>query len=185
MASRGIRIHDGRKPTLGCIRHGLHDCQHRHALENPNRENDMPHVSNSCCSPVNATEILYSVLPTSSSSLLSPPRHCQKVPIMSSAIAPLVGRFRRRVVRDVVGSVALGTVLAIGYWNFVHIPQFNEYDTYFKKVQAEIKEKEDSWRAALNQLPASPAPAAGSGSLGGTAERSSSREGVEEGGADE
>ncbi|TPX50991.1 hypothetical protein SeLEV6574_g00588 [Synchytrium endobioticum] len=80
---------------------------------------------------------------------------------MSSAIAPLVGRFRRRVVRDVVGSVALGTVLAIGYWNFVHIPQFNEYDTYFKKVQAEIKEKEDSWRAALNQLPASPAPAAG------------------------
>ena len=81
---------------------------------------------------------------------------------MSSAIAPLVGRFRRRVIRDVVGSVSLGTVLAIGFWNFVHIPEFKEYDNYFQKVQAEIKGKEDAWRASLNAQPAPPASTAAS-----------------------
>ncbi|TPX36198.1 hypothetical protein SmJEL517_g01491 [Synchytrium microbalum] len=68
---------------------------------------------------------------------------------MSSAIAPLVGRFRKRVIFDVVGSCTLGTVLAFGYWHFIHTPQFNDYDNYFKKVQAEIKEKEVAWRQSL------------------------------------
>ncbi|KNC96587.1 uncharacterized protein SPPG_08171 [Spizellomyces punctatus DAOM BR117] len=44
----------------------------------------------------------------------------------ASAIAPITGRFRRRVLRDLVGSIALGTGIAYYWWYNSHVPTMQE-----------------------------------------------------------
>ncbi|KAJ3103016.1 hypothetical protein HDU97_010454 [Phlyctochytrium planicorne] len=67
---------------------------------------------------------------------------------MTSAIAPIVGRFRSRVIRDLVGSITLGVGLGYTYWLGFHEPAVQQWKAYDAQVAAEIKPIHDAWRAA-------------------------------------
>ncbi|KAJ3122045.1 hypothetical protein HK100_012142 [Physocladia obscura] len=67
--------------------------------------------------------------------------------MMPSAIAPITNRFTRRVVRDIAGSITLGTAAAYGYWNYSHLPAIREWRAYDKIVMAETKLIHDAWYA--------------------------------------
>ncbi|KAJ3200565.1 hypothetical protein HDU67_002003, partial [Dinochytrium kinnereticum] len=70
---------------------------------------------------------------------------------MTSAIAPITGRFKGRVVRDLVLSITSGVALGYAYWYGSHEPAFKEWKAYDAKVAAEIKPVHDAWRAAQQQ----------------------------------
>ncbi|KAJ3180353.1 hypothetical protein HDU85_004058 [Gaertneriomyces sp. JEL0708] len=57
----------------------------------------------------------------------------------ASAIAPITGRFRHRVIRDIVGSVSLG--LGIGYWFWygVHMRDMKNWKDYDAQVRHEMQ----------------------------------------------
>ncbi|KAJ3026864.1 UNVERIFIED_CONTAM: hypothetical protein HDU68_004921 [Siphonaria sp. JEL0065] len=68
---------------------------------------------------------------------------------MPSAIAPITNRFSRRVTRDVIGSVTVGTFIAYSYWHFVHLPSIREWRAYDKVIMAETKAVHDAYYAEL------------------------------------
>ncbi|KAI8841292.1 hypothetical protein BC829DRAFT_371132 [Chytridium lagenaria] len=70
---------------------------------------------------------------------------------MTSAIAPIVGRFRNRVLRDLVLSISAGIGLGYGYWHFAHEPAFAQWKKYDAQVAAEIKPIHDAWRASQSK----------------------------------
>ncbi|KAI9334111.1 hypothetical protein BDR26DRAFT_585538 [Obelidium mucronatum] len=70
---------------------------------------------------------------------------------MASAIAPITNRFTRRVTRDVVGSLTVGTALAFIYWHKFHLPAIQEYRAWDKVVFAETKAIHDEYYAKLNK----------------------------------
>ncbi|KAJ3104670.1 hypothetical protein HDU96_008851 [Phlyctochytrium bullatum] len=70
---------------------------------------------------------------------------------MTSAIAPIVGRFRSRVIRDLVGSITLGIGFGYTFWIFYHEPSFKQWKKYDAEVAAEIKPIHDAWRASQNK----------------------------------
>ncbi|KAJ3068306.1 hypothetical protein HDU98_008490 [Podochytrium sp. JEL0797] len=69
---------------------------------------------------------------------------------MPSAIAPITGRFGRRVTRDIVGSLTVGISAGYYYWNYVHLPSIREWRAYDKIVMAETKQIHDAWAAEQN-----------------------------------
>ena len=68
---------------------------------------------------------------------------------MPSAIAPITGRFKYRIIRDLVASTSIGTVLAFAYWNNVTLPAQREWKQYHDKVQLETKQIHDDWKNSL------------------------------------
>ncbi|KAJ3382152.1 hypothetical protein HDU92_004914 [Lobulomyces angularis] len=54
------------------------------------------------------------------------------------AIAPITGRFRKRVIFDVVGSLTLGTVGAYWFWYGFHLPFMKKRLDYDAKVKQEM-----------------------------------------------
>jgi hypothetical protein len=68
------------------------------------------------------------------------------------AIAPLVGRFQKRVVRDVTGSIVLGTIGAFSFWHFVHLPKINMWKEYDLKVKAEMDLENKPYFDALAKI---------------------------------
>jgi hypothetical protein len=70
---------------------------------------------------------------------------------MAAAIPRITGRFKRRIVFDLVGSVALGTVVGVGYWNLYHLPAKKEWVAYETKVRAETREIHNAWFASQKQ----------------------------------
>ena len=63
----------------------------------------------------------------------------------ASAIAPISGRFRRKVLFDIVGSLSLGTAAAYTFWYYHHVPKMAEYKAYDEKVRAEIQAEYGEW----------------------------------------
>ena len=64
---------------------------------------------------------------------------------MVSAIAPLAGRFRRRVFRDVVGSLTVGVAGAYYFWYFHPIPSMEKWRAYDAAVATESKAEVSLW----------------------------------------
>ena len=58
----------------------------------------------------------------------------------ASAIAPITGRFKNRVIRDLIGSSVLGVSVGALYWYGYHEPAFKKYRAYDEKVMKEVKE---------------------------------------------
>lgn len=67
-----------------------------------------------------------------------------------SRIAPITGRFKNRVIRDVGGSVALGLILANAYWYGFSVPKFQNFAKYDAKVKAQAMEEEAAWISENN-----------------------------------
>lgn len=56
-----------------------------------------------------------------------------------SAIAPITGRFKSRVFRDIFASSILGTFFGYVWWYGFHVPAFKKFESYNAKVLEEIK----------------------------------------------
>ena len=54
------------------------------------------------------------------------------------AIAAYTGRFRNRIVRDVIGAVTLGTAVSWTWWNTVHVPSINKWRAHDAQVKKEL-----------------------------------------------
>ncbi|EIM21751.1 hypothetical protein E3Q22_03800 [Wallemia mellicola] len=55
------------------------------------------------------------------------------------SIAPITGKFRKSVIRDISVSLGLGTALGYAYWWGVHLPANSQRDQFYLKL---AKEKE-------------------------------------------
>ncbi|TPX64596.1 hypothetical protein SpCBS45565_g05757 [Spizellomyces sp. 'palustris'] len=74
----------------------------------------------------------------------------------ASALAPVTGRFRRRVLRDLVGSITLGTGIAYYWWYSSHVPIMQEscapkYKDYDHKVREEMLKEHGAWAIGPGQ----------------------------------
>ncbi|KAJ1561267.1 hypothetical protein HK405_004425 [Cladochytrium tenue] len=58
---------------------------------------------------------------------------------MPSAIAPITGRFRNRVVRDLVLSLSIGSAAGYAFWTLYHQPAINKYKAYDAYATEEIR----------------------------------------------
>jgi cytochrome c oxidase subunit 7 len=54
-----------------------------------------------------------------------------------ATIAPIVGKFRRTIIRDIAACLTVSTAFGYVFWQFEHVPKFNRIDNHFKKIQAE------------------------------------------------
>ncbi|KAI9022607.1 cytochrome c oxidase subunit 7A [Hyaloraphidium curvatum] len=59
-----------------------------------------------------------------------------------ATIAPIVGKFRRQIIRDISLCLATGTVGAYVFWYTEHVPKFNRIDGYYQRL-AEAKKAEN------------------------------------------
>ncbi|EGF81577.1 hypothetical protein BATDEDRAFT_87683 [Batrachochytrium dendrobatidis JAM81] len=64
---------------------------------------------------------------------------------MVSAIAPITGRFRGRIVRDIVVSISIGTVAAYTWWYTVSRPTMSKWKAHDAKVKIENIAERDAW----------------------------------------
>ena len=69
---------------------------------------------------------------------------------MVSAIAPITGRFRARVVRDIIGACSLGTVFACAWYYGESRPRFNKYREFNEKYKTESLAEEEKWMKENN-----------------------------------
>ncbi|KAI9335418.1 hypothetical protein DFJ73DRAFT_629429 [Zopfochytrium polystomum] len=67
---------------------------------------------------------------------------------MPSAIAPITGRFKSRVIRDLFISVPAGTAFGAWYWYGYHVPAIQKYKAYDAQVAADVKEIHDAFNAS-------------------------------------
>ena len=67
-----------------------------------------------------------------------------------SRIAPITGRFKNRVIRDVAGSVTVGLLLANAFWYGYTVPKFQTFTKYDAKVKAQAMEEEAAWISENN-----------------------------------
>lgn len=72
-------------------------------------------------------------------------------PIMPSVAAKITGRFARRVTRDVVGSITVGTICAYTWWHYSHLPKFSQWREHDLKVKEQMKELNASYYESLNK----------------------------------
>ncbi|EOQ99508.1 hypothetical protein E3P92_03257 [Wallemia ichthyophaga] len=56
---------------------------------------------------------------------------------MIGQIAPITGKFRKGVIRDISVSLGLGTALGYAYWHIFHIPKATRRDQFYLKLAAE------------------------------------------------
>jgi hypothetical protein len=68
----------------------------------------------------------------------------------ASAIAPITGRFRRRILRDLAGSLTVGTVLAFGWWYGHSRAKFEQYRVFNEANKARIVAEEEQWMKENN-----------------------------------
>ncbi|KAI8896835.1 hypothetical protein BC833DRAFT_596038 [Globomyces pollinis-pini] len=67
-----------------------------------------------------------------------------------SALAPITGRFKRRVVFDLVGSVTIGTGLAYLFWYSHVVPKFEGWRKFDAEVKAKAIAEEAEWMKETN-----------------------------------
>ncbi|KAJ3366368.1 hypothetical protein HDU91_001837, partial [Kappamyces sp. JEL0680] len=68
----------------------------------------------------------------------------------ASKIAPITGRFKNRVIRDVTGSVVLGSVLAFSFWYGYAQPKQRYFKEFDAKNKAKALEEEKAWMTENN-----------------------------------
>jgi cytochrome c oxidase subunit 7 len=51
-------------------------------------------------------------------------------------IAPITGKFRKQVVKDIAISLVLGAAGGAAWWNLYHIPKAAQRDAYYAKLEA-------------------------------------------------
>jgi len=54
-------------------------------------------------------------------------------------LAPIVGKYRRQITRDIVGSLSVAVVSGYAFWYLHHVPKFDQMDAYYRA----LKEKRD------------------------------------------
>ncbi|KAH6567822.1 hypothetical protein BASA50_006043 [Batrachochytrium salamandrivorans] len=64
---------------------------------------------------------------------------------MVSALAPITGRFRGRIVRDIVLSITIGTTIASVWWVTVSRPAFVKWREHDARVKLEYIAEKDAW----------------------------------------
>jgi hypothetical protein len=69
---------------------------------------------------------------------------------MVSAIAPITGRFRRRVYRDLVAAISFGGVLAFGWWYGHSRPKFEQYRVFNEANKKRLIAEEEQWMTENN-----------------------------------
>lgn len=67
-----------------------------------------------------------------------------------SAIAPITGRFRMRLKRDLVGSIGTGAAFAYLFWYGYHKPKMAMYLNFDAENKARILEEEKAWMTENN-----------------------------------
>ena len=72
--------------------------------------------------------------------------------MVASAIAPITGRFRTRLTRDLVGSISLGTVMAYYYWHKVHVPSMAKFRAHDAAVKVQVDAENAAFLAAQAQV---------------------------------
>ncbi len=75
-----------------------------------------------------------------------------------STIAPITGRFRSRIVRDLVGSITLGVALSYVWWHQFHLPAITKWRAFDKIAKAKIQEENAAFLAAQQQVVNESAP---------------------------
>ncbi|TPX65918.1 hypothetical protein SpCBS45565_g04812 [Spizellomyces sp. 'palustris'] len=66
----------------------------------------------------------------------------------ASAIAPITARFRKRIIRDLIGSTALGFGIGYYFWYGVHVRKMREIREYDQHVMEEVRREYGDWAAA-------------------------------------
>ncbi|KAF1804258.1 COX9, subunit VIIa of cytochrome c oxidase [Mucor lusitanicus] len=51
-------------------------------------------------------------------------------------IAPIAGKFRKQVIKDITISLTLGAAGGAAWWNLYHIPNVQRRDAYYAKLEA-------------------------------------------------
>ncbi|KAI8973507.1 hypothetical protein BDF20DRAFT_656620 [Mycotypha africana] len=51
-------------------------------------------------------------------------------------IAPIAGKFRKQIIKDISIALALGGAGGAAWWNLYHIPQAQRRDAYYAKLEA-------------------------------------------------
>lgn len=69
---------------------------------------------------------------------------------MTSALAPITGRFRSRLYRDLVGSITVGVGFAYLFWNGYHKPKMNKFNAFDAANKAKIEAEEKEWMTENN-----------------------------------
>lgn len=73
----------------------------------------------------------------------------------ASAIAPITGRFRKRIVFDLFGALALGTACASAWWYGHHIPKMAKFRAHDARVKLEVDAENAAFLAAQAQVSSS------------------------------
>ncbi|GHJ88455.1 hypothetical protein NliqN6_4857 [Naganishia liquefaciens] len=50
-------------------------------------------------------------------------------------VAPIIGKFRKRLILDLSVAIGLGTAAGYGYWYGVHLPNARVRDLYYLKYE--------------------------------------------------
>ncbi|KAI8345319.1 hypothetical protein EDC96DRAFT_521795 [Choanephora cucurbitarum] len=51
-------------------------------------------------------------------------------------IAPIAGKFRKQIIKDIAISLSLGAVGGAAWWNLYHLPKAAQRDAYYAKLEA-------------------------------------------------
>ncbi|KAI7862298.1 hypothetical protein BDF14DRAFT_119358 [Spinellus fusiger] len=51
-------------------------------------------------------------------------------------IAPITGKYRKLIIKDITISLVLGAVGGYAWWNFYHVPNARVRDAYYAKLEA-------------------------------------------------
>ncbi|KAI8881759.1 hypothetical protein K501DRAFT_286229 [Backusella circina FSU 941] len=51
-------------------------------------------------------------------------------------IAPIAGKFRKQVIKDISISLVLGAAGGAAWWNLYHLPNAQRRDAYYAKLEA-------------------------------------------------
>jgi cytochrome c oxidase subunit 7 len=51
-------------------------------------------------------------------------------------IAPIAGKFRKQVIKDISISLVLGAAGGAAWWNLYHVPNAVRRDAYYAKLEA-------------------------------------------------
>ncbi|KAL0073380.1 COX7A [Phycomyces blakesleeanus] len=55
-------------------------------------------------------------------------------------IAPITGKFRKQIIRDISISLTLGAAGGAAWWNLYHLPNVHARDSYYAKLEASKKQ---------------------------------------------
>jgi cytochrome c oxidase subunit 7 len=55
---------------------------------------------------------------------------------LNNMIAPIAGKFRKQVIKDITISLVLGAAGGAAWWNLYHMPNAQRRDAYYAKLEA-------------------------------------------------